>query len=58
MVTKCAKCKFELQIECPLCYVANIKGKFFCFDCYYKVLAEERDKNHPPLPYRGSQSRE
>lgn len=45
MKTKCANCKTNLEIDCPLCYVAQLKGKFYCLKCYYKLKAEKEKEN-------------
>ncbi len=41
METKCAKCKTPLKIECPLCYIAKIDGRFFCLKCYFEEKAKK-----------------
>ena len=41
MQTKCARCKAHLEIECPLCYMAQIKGRFYCLECFYKEKFKE-----------------
>lgn len=42
--TKCAKCNKELNIDCPLCYIAKIKGRFYCIECFYKEKAKQNGK--------------
>ena len=44
MKTKCAKCEKLLEIACPACYVAKIKGRFFCLECYYKEKMKKGGK--------------
>ena len=43
--TKCANCGKELEIECPLCYVAKIKGRYYCTECFYKERAKNNERN-------------
>ncbi len=41
MKTKCIKCKTELNIDCPVCYVAKIKGQFYCVKCFYAEKSKQ-----------------